>query len=111
MYQPFASEKELGVFFLTVLPQFIAPGDSPDAGALLAALGGPGNVHSVEVAATTRILVRVLDDAGVDEKALAAASPRGYARPGAGRVHVLVGPGAGQAREALERARGEGSLR
>jgi PTS system N-acetylglucosamine-specific IIC component len=87
------------------------PGESPDARALLAALGGPGNVHSVEVGATTRILVRVLDDAGVDEHALAAASPRGFARPAAGRVHVLVGPGVGQAREALERARSEGSLR
>jgi PTS system N-acetylglucosamine-specific IIC component len=71
-----------------------------DAPALLAALGGPVNVSAVD-AASTRLLITVADDALVDERALAAASPRGYARPAAGRVHVLVGPAAAHARDEL----------
>ena len=73
-----------------------------DAGALLAALGGPGNVQSIE-SASTRLLVEVRDDARVDEPALAAASPRGFARPAPGRLHVLVGPAAAKERAELTR--------
>jgi N-acetylglucosamine PTS system EIICBA or EIICB component len=75
-----------------------------DGPALLAALGGAGNVRALQAAAT-RLLVEVADDSRVEERALAAASPRGFARPATARVHVLVGPGADRARDALERAR------
>jgi PTS system N-acetylglucosamine-specific IIC component len=71
-----------------------------DPGALLAALGGAGNLRRVDVA-STRLLVAVADDARVDEPALAAASPRGFARPAPGSVHVLVGPAARALGDAL----------
>ena len=67
---------------------------------LLAALGGTSNVTSLE-AASTRLLVKVTDDSRVDEQALSAASPRGFGRPSAGSVHVLVGPGVEKLRDAL----------
>jgi PTS system N-acetylglucosamine-specific IIC component len=71
-----------------------------DAAALLSALGGRVNLVSID-AASTRLLLTVADDALVDERALAATSPRGFARPAAGRVHVLVGPAAPRARDEL----------
>lgn len=73
---------------------------APDVARLLAALGGAANVVSVE-AASTRLLVTVADGARVDDSALAAAAPRGHARPSARSVHVLTGPGATSARVAL----------
>jgi len=73
---------------------------APDANALLAALGGSDNLASVE-SASTRLLVAVADDGRVDEAALAAASPRGFARAAPGRVHVIIGPAAGRARDEL----------
>jgi PTS system N-acetylglucosamine-specific IIC component len=80
---------------------------TPDIAGLLAALGGAVNVVSVE-AASTRLLVAVADDARIDEAALAAASPRGFARPSSQSVQVLVGPGAATARDALARLAGAG---
>jgi PTS system N-acetylglucosamine-specific IIC component len=71
-----------------------------DAGRLLAALGGPENVTSVDMA-STRLLVAVASDGRVDDAALAAASPRGFARTEAGRLHVLIGPAAARARDEL----------
>ena len=62
-----------------------------DTSALLAALGGAGNVSAIE-AFSTRLLVTVADDARVDPDALARASPRGFARPSRGSIHVLAGP-------------------
>jgi PTS system N-acetylglucosamine-specific IIC component len=73
---------------------------APDANALLAALGGSDNIASVE-SASTRLLVAVADDGRVDEVALAAASPRGFARAAPGRVHVIIGPAARRARDEL----------
>ncbi len=86
------------------LREVLVASDGVDHRALLAALGGPGNVRAVDMAAT-RLLVSIVDDTRVDERALTAASPRGFARPVAGSVHVLVGPGAAQTLEALARAR------
>lgn len=86
------------------------PGGAADSEALLAALGGRGNVRAVGSAAT-RLLIEVLDDARVDERALASASPRGFARPAARRVHVLTGPGADAVRNAIDRARGHAAPR
>ena len=82
----------------------IPPGASPalDCAALLAALGGATNVRSVE-ANSTRLLIGVADDLGVDEAALAGASPRGFARPSTGSLHVIVGPGVADSRETFVR--------
>jgi PTS system N-acetylglucosamine-specific IIC component len=71
-----------------------------DADRLLAALGGAGNVSAIEVF-STRLLVTVADDARVDPRALAAACPRGFARPSRGSIHVLAGPGIAALRGAL----------
>jgi N-acetylglucosamine PTS system EIICBA or EIICB component len=65
----------------------------PDAGALLAALGGRSNVRAVQEAAS-RLLVNVGDAALVDRRALAELPLRGVALPVPGCVHVIVGPGA-----------------
>jgi PTS system N-acetylglucosamine-specific IIC component len=74
---------------------------SADAAALLAALGGAGNIRDV-AAASTRLLFAIKDDAAVNETALSAAAPRGFARPSRGSLHVLIGP---QAQQTLEQLR------
>ena len=73
-----------------------------DPAALLSALGGAGNVSAIEIF-STRLLVTVADDARVDTRALAAASPRGFARPSRGSIHVLAGPEIAATHEALAR--------
>ncbi len=77
-----------------------------DPAAMLAALGGAGNVATIENF-STRLLVTVADDARVDSRALAAASPRGFARPSLGSIHVLVGPDAASTGESLARLAGQ----
>ncbi len=59
---------------------------------LLVALGGKANLRSAIVHAT-RMIIEVIDDALVDEAALSRCSPRGFARPSVGSIHVLVAPG------------------
>ena len=61
-----------------------------DTERLLAALGGGGNIASID-AFSTRLVFNVADPARVDESGLDAASPRGYARPSASSIHVLAG--------------------
>jgi PTS system N-acetylglucosamine-specific IIC component len=68
-----------------------AAGGNPDPAQLLAALGGPGNVRTVE-AASTRLLIAVNDDGAVDGQALLQAGIRGVARPVRGSVQLLIGP-------------------
>jgi PTS system N-acetylglucosamine-specific IIC component len=85
-------------------------GSPPDCVALLAALGGATNVTAIE-SNSTRLLVGVTDDNRIDEAALAGASQRGFARPSKGSVHVIVGPGVTDAREALARLVAKQSLR
>ena len=77
-----------------------------DPAALLAALGGAGNVTAIENF-STRLLVTVADDARVDPSALEAASPRGFARPSRGSIQVLVGSDAASAAEALASLAGQ----
>jgi PTS system N-acetylglucosamine-specific IIC component len=77
-----------------------------DPAALLAALGGAGNVSAIENF-STRLLVTIADDARVDPRALEAASPRGFARPSPGNIQVLVGPDAASTGEALARLAGQ----
>ena len=80
-------------------------GPAPDAGALLAALGGRANVLAVEAAAS-RLRVSVGDTARVDRAAIRGLGLRGTATPNAGCVHVIVGPAAGAACAALRRLLG-----
>ncbi len=81
--------------------QALAAGESLDPGRLLAAIGGAGNVRDIAVA-STRLLFTIKDEGAVDESALSAAAPRGFARPSQGSLHVLIGPQAQQAHEALQ---------
>jgi PTS system N-acetylglucosamine-specific IIC component len=69
---------------------------------LLASLGGPVNVASLEQV-STRILVRVHTADGVDQSALATLGLRGIARPATDSLHLIVGPGAATTCEDLRR--------
>jgi PTS system N-acetylglucosamine-specific IIC component len=72
-------------------------GDPAFAAAVLAALGGAGNVGQVE-AASNRLLVSLIDLAGVDEAALRKLGVRGVAHLAARRVQlILAGEAAGAA--------------
>src|SRR6185312_6503073 len=71
-----------------------APFDAP---ALLAALGGRGNISSLETAAG-RLLIRTALPKSVDETALARLGIRGIAHVAAGSLQLLVvGPAEGWA--------------
>ena len=63
--------------------------DAHDASAMLAALGGPGNVRRLETAGG-RLLVSAVDPSLVDEAALAAVGARGVARPPGSPIQILV---------------------
>jgi PTS system N-acetylglucosamine-specific IIC component len=65
--------------------------DAPRA--IIAALGGAGNVKAVEQGGG-RLLVTVGDAAKVDESALRVACARGFARPSPASVHLLHGDAA-----------------
>ncbi len=92
-----------------------APQDAPvvpesgRAGAMIAALGGAGNLVSVD-ACTTRLRLEVADQAAVDEAALQALGARGMVRPSATSLQVVLGPiadqVAGELRAALRSAAG-----
>lgn len=77
-----------------------------EAERLIAALGGPANITSVDACAT-RLRLTVDTDAAVDEKALAATGALGVVRPGPGSVQVVLGPRADvvstELRDALKR--------
>ena len=59
-----------------------------DARPLVDALGGVGNIESMQVV-KGRVIFEVRADAAVDRDAVRAASPRGAAFPAEGSVHVL----------------------
>jgi glucose-like phosphotransferase system IIB component len=77
----------------------------PDAAALLAALGGRGNLIAVETAAS-RLRLSVRDAARVDAPRIRDLGLRGVAVPQPGCVHVIVGPGAAAAGAQLKRLLG-----
>jgi PTS system N-acetylglucosamine-specific IIC component len=81
-----------------------APGDldAETVTRLLTALGGRQNLRAVE-AARGRILAKTADDTAVDEAALRDIAARGIARPARGSVHVLLGPAADAASQALRK--------
>jgi PTS system N-acetylglucosamine-specific IIC component len=75
------------------MPSLVAAGDR--ASAFVAALGGPGNLASVD-ACTTRLRLVMVDPARVDEAALRALGARGLVRPSAKTLQVVLGPIADQ---------------
>jgi PTS system N-acetylglucosamine-specific IIC component len=78
---------------------------SLDAAALLAALGGADNVHSVAPAAS-RLRVSVGEATGVEAGRLKALGVRGVAFAAPGCVHLIVGPAAGATSAQLKRLLG-----
>lgn len=64
------------------------------APALVAALGGAGNILELELRAMTRLRVRLRDAGLVDDAALRAAGAVGIMRLDGGIVHVIVGTAA-----------------
>ena len=73
-----------------------------DAAAFLRALGGAGNVRSLD-ACTTRLRVVVASQSAVDDRALKALGARGLIRPSADTLQVVVGPVADQIAGAIRR--------
>ncbi|RZJ94154.1 MAG: hypothetical protein EON88_13125 [Brevundimonas sp.] len=67
---------------------------------VLAALGGADNLAAHEVRGS-RVLVTVRDLGKVNRAALHASGLRGVADAGADRLHLVVGPDAGELAEAL----------
>jgi len=78
-------------------------GSAPSGDALLAALGGGGNLRSVVVCAS-RVCIRVADEARLDWPALSGLGFRGAASAGEGVLHLIVGPEAGRVAERLQAA-------
>ena len=85
---------------VSALPPATPVGAVVDPGALLAALGGRGNLTEVR-SVSSRLRVAVADDGAVDEAALAALGARDVARPARGALHIILGPGAEEVGERL----------
>ncbi|MES2291455.1 MAG: N-acetylglucosamine-specific PTS transporter subunit IIBC [Pseudomonadota bacterium] len=72
----------------------VAPAtDDDQAAALVRALGGPGNLATID-ACTTRLRLTLVDPARVDEAALRFNGARGIVRPGGNALQVVMGPAA-----------------
>ena len=74
------------------------------ARAILAGLGGAGNVLRIEACAGTRVRVEVADPAHLDEPALEAAGVMGVMRLSGGVRHLLLGPNADRVAEEMRAA-------
>ncbi|NEX94990.1 PTS transporter subunit EIIB, partial [Caulobacter sp. 17J65-9] len=74
--------------------------DPKAAAGLLAALGGAGNVRAVSTC-SSRLRVEVAEAGRVDEAAVRALGVRGVVKPAPHSVHVVLGPSAEAAAEAL----------
>ena len=74
---------------------------STDISALLAALGGRGNVASV-ASASSRLRLELKDPAAIDEPGLRRLGARALARPTPGTLHVVLGPAADAVAEGLK---------
>jgi PTS system glucose-specific IIC component len=81
--------------------------EDPQAGehvqALIAALGGPANISSVNAAALTRLRLELIDDGSVDETALQSAGVDGMMRLPNHTYHLLVGLRAEQYAEEMKK--------
>ena len=80
-----------------------APEGGDRARAFVAALGGAGNLVSVD-ACTTRLRLAVVAGDRVDEAALARLGAKGVVRPAAGSVQVVLGPEADQVADRIKAA-------
>ena len=69
----------------------VTPEQQERAAALVAALGGAGNVLRVEPVALTRLRVQVRDPRAIDERALQAGGAAGMLRISDSVVHLVVG--------------------
>ncbi|MDO5066374.1 MAG: PTS transporter subunit EIIB [Propionibacteriaceae bacterium] len=69
----------------------------------LTALGGEGNVRSVEPLAETRLRVEVTDDSLVDAEALSRAGLPGLVKVGENTWHLVAGLDAAQYAEGMKR--------
>lgn len=72
------------------------PDAAGKARAIIAALGGAGNIHRVDACAETRLRLEVGDEAPVDEAALRAAGVSGMMRLANRTLHLVVGFNADQ---------------
>jgi PTS system glucose-specific IIC component len=74
------------------------------ATSIMVALGGPANIASSEARALTRVRVKVVDPALVNEAALAPSGVRGVMRLDGNVLHLIVGAKAGAIASALKAA-------
>lgn len=79
------------------------PEDDRKARALVAALGGTGNLKAVDVC-SSRLRVVLDDPTALDEVALAAAGVRGLVRVGESALHIVLGPDAERIGDVLRRS-------
>ncbi|MEP7242885.1 MAG: N-acetylglucosamine-specific PTS transporter subunit IIBC [Gammaproteobacteria bacterium] len=70
------------------------------AAKLLAALGGRRNIQTIETA-STRLRIALSDAGAISERDIESLGLRGFARPTANSIHVLIGPAADEARAVL----------
>lgn len=75
----------------TVVVEAVASDSAGRGAAFVRALGGAGNLSSID-ACTTRLRLVVGDPAQVDETALRALGAKGIVRPGPRAVQVVLGP-------------------
>ena len=75
--------------------------DDRKAQALVAALGGAGNLQTLATC-SSRLRVVVTDPAAVDEPALRAAGLRGLVRVGDHTLHIILGPSAERVGQAMQ---------
>jgi PTS system N-acetylglucosamine-specific IIC component len=93
MREAIGAPAAVAVAAAAVEPRAITAADPVQAAALLAALGGRGNVRAVEAAAN-RLLVEILRPAAIDPAALKHAGARALAQPAPGRLQLVLGQAA-----------------
>ncbi len=78
----------------------LTPAEQHNAQALLEALGGPQNLKDVTTC-SSRLRLVLGDVAAIDEPALRRLGSRGLVKPGVGKLHLILGPGAEAMAQAL----------
>ncbi|XQQ05132.1 MAG: glucose-specific PTS transporter subunit IIBC [Leptolyngbya sp. IPPAS B-1204] len=91
-----AAESMSGSVGTVISEPTIDPDAPAKVRAMIAALGGIGNIRRVDPVALTRLRVEVADSAKVNEEALQAAGVQGILRIPGGKLHLIVGLGADQ---------------
>ena len=88
-----------------IAPAAALSADRPRARGFIEALGGAGNLVSVD-ACTTRLRLMVADQAAVNESALKALGARGFVRPSPRDLQVVLGPIADEVAREIREALG-----